>query len=67
MAEVLEAAALLFASLNEEKVRYCHWKSNEHLLEGLAGQTDLDVLGKKQSSASCQLKRTKYYIQTDIL
>ena len=30
-------------------------------------QTALDVPGKKQSSASCQLKRTKYYIQTDIL
>ena len=44
MAEVLEAAARLFASLNDEKVRYCHWKSNEHLLEGLAGLTDLDVL-----------------------
>ena len=25
-------------------VRYCHWKSNEHLMEGLDGETDLDVL-----------------------
>lgn len=26
------------------KIRYCHWKSNEHLDEALAGKTDLDVL-----------------------
>lgn len=25
-------------------VRYCHWKSNEHLVEGLCGKTDLDIL-----------------------
>ena len=44
MAEVLESAARLFTALNEAHIRYCHWKSNEHLREGLAGLTDLDVL-----------------------
>lgn len=34
----------LFDKLNNLKIVYCHWKSNEHLLEGLAGETDLDVL-----------------------
>ena len=34
----------LFDRLNDLKIVYCHWKSNEHLLEGLAGETDLDVL-----------------------
>lgn len=34
----------LFAALNEEGLCYCHWKSNEHLLAGLAGETDLDLL-----------------------
>lgn len=28
---------------NSDNVRYCHWKSNEHLMEGLQGKTDLDI------------------------
>ena len=34
----------LFTSWNDAGVAYCHWKSNEHLLPGLDGNTDLDVL-----------------------
>jgi hypothetical protein len=34
----------LFERLNQEGLRYCHWKSNQHLLEALAGETDLDLL-----------------------
>lgn len=34
----------LFASWNDAGLLYCHWKSNEHLLPGLDGDTDLDVL-----------------------
>jgi thymidylate kinase len=30
--------------LTEEGVRYCHWKSNEHLDAALTGDTDLDLL-----------------------
>jgi len=33
-----------FEQLNRENLRYCHWKSNEHLPEALAGETDLDLL-----------------------
>ena len=34
----------LFTAWNKEGLLYCHWKSNEHLLPGLEGTTDLDVL-----------------------
>ncbi len=34
----------IFRQLMIEKVDYCHWKSNEHLIEGLNGETDLDIL-----------------------
>lgn len=34
----------LFTIWNEQGLQYCHWKSNEHLLAGLNGLTDLDVL-----------------------
>lgn len=34
----------LFSAWNSADLEYCHWKSNEHLLEGLNGITDLDVL-----------------------
>jgi thymidylate kinase len=30
--------------LEEEGIPYCHWKSNEHLVAALYGETDLDVL-----------------------
>ena len=39
-----ENALRLFSDLNENNVRYCHWKSNEHLLPALTGDTDLDIL-----------------------
>jgi hypothetical protein len=34
----------LFDRLHSEDIRYCHWKSTEHLSASLAGRTDLDVL-----------------------
>ena len=34
----------VFSYLNDTGVSYCHWKSNSHLMEGLAGYTDLDLL-----------------------
>ena len=40
----LKNALNLFRQFDESQVRYCHFKSNEHLLDGLAGRTDLDVL-----------------------
>lgn len=34
----------IFSELLKKEVDYCHWKSNEHLKEGLDGKTDLDIL-----------------------
>lgn len=41
---MLKKSKTLFEQWNEAFVCYCHWKSNEHLREGLDGLTDLDVL-----------------------
>jgi thymidylate kinase len=43
-ADIVPALAGLLDDLAEAGVRYCSWKSNEHLAEGLAGRTDLDLL-----------------------
>lgn len=40
----LDICTGLFEDFHEQGIAYCHWKSNEHLLEGLAGVTDLDVV-----------------------
>lgn len=42
--QVLTAVANLFFALNKAGVRYCHWKSNVRLEDGLNGRTDLDLL-----------------------
>lgn len=42
--ESTTTAMRLFAALNERGVRYCQYKSNAHLVEGLQGLTDLDLL-----------------------
>lgn len=34
----------LFDRLHADSIRYCHWKSNEHLAASFAGTTDVDVL-----------------------
>lgn len=41
---MLNISKRLFETWNEKGLKYCHWKSNEHLLPGLDGDTDLDVL-----------------------
>jgi hypothetical protein len=48
---VLATARNLFAAFGEQGVRYCHWKSNEHVVAGLSGQTDLDVLIDRRHAA----------------
>jgi len=35
---------MLFDELNEQNVRYCHWKSNARLDKALRGETDFDLL-----------------------
>ena len=41
---MLNISKQLFTAWNDAGILYCHWKSNEHLLPGLEGETDLDVL-----------------------
>ena len=40
---MLDICKQLFHQWNDQEIKYCHWKSNEHLMEGLDGETDLDV------------------------
>ena len=46
----LEALTKLFHSLNNNGIRYCHWKSNIRLEESLQGKTDLDLLVARDDS-----------------
>ena len=41
---MLKSIERVIASLEERGIKYCHWKSNEHLQEALDGDTDLDIL-----------------------
>ena len=41
---MLSISIKLFQAWNDAQLQYCHWKSNEHLIAGLDGDTDLDVL-----------------------
>ena len=41
---MLELCDRFFTFLNRQDIRYCHWKSNEHLDAALSGKTDLDIL-----------------------
>lgn len=44
----------LFAFLDDSAVRYCHWKSNQHLEEALSGKTDLDILVDSTQAGLCR-------------
>ena len=39
----------LVDALNQENLRYCHWKSNFSLAETFSGETDLDLLIDRKS------------------
>jgi len=47
---MLTTVSSLIGRLNDEGVRYCHWKSNWILSETLAGETDLDLLVHRQDA-----------------
>lgn len=48
----LEVVNRLIRKLHEEDIVYCHWKSNEHLREGMLGITDLDILVERNACLS---------------
>lgn len=41
---MLSICRIVFSNFNEQNIRYCSFKSNQHLLDGLCGDTDLDIL-----------------------
>lgn len=41
---MLESIEQMLKAFDENKIIYCHWKSNEHLQDALDGETDLDML-----------------------
>lgn len=49
--EELDVVTTLFGEMERLNIAYCHWKSNEHLREGLLGITDLDVLVERGKSS----------------
>lgn len=59
---MLEVCKQLFNQWNVSDVHYCHWKSNEHLMEGLDGETDLDVYVYPQDKEKAEaiLKGCRY-------
>lgn len=46
----LEILPQLFQRLDEEQIRYCHWKSTEHLDATMTGATDVDVLVERSGA-----------------
>jgi thymidylate kinase len=44
----------LLDRLKDLHIQYCHWKSNEHVREGICGNTDLDILVGKEYSTKAQ-------------
>jgi hypothetical protein len=41
----------LFDRIHEAGIRYCHWKSNQHLDASMIGATDLDLLVDRRDAA----------------
>ncbi|MEN8184414.1 MAG: hypothetical protein ABFS46_17965 [Myxococcota bacterium] len=51
----LEQSLHLLRAFDAAGVRYCHYKSNQHLLPALAGLTDLDILLDARHSREAQV------------
>lgn len=51
---MLEISQKVFRGFDDADISYCHWKSNEHLEEGMNGITDLDVLADYKKKKECQ-------------
>lgn len=50
--ETMRLSERLASALDVGRIRYCHWKSNEHLQAGLEGKTDLDLLVDREDCAT---------------
>jgi thymidylate kinase len=47
---VLKLIVRLCSALAEERIHYCHWKSNEGLVHSASGSNDLDLLVSRRDS-----------------
>ena len=54
MGEPLEIAYKLFEVFEQAGIKHCHWKSNQHLDDALAGRTDLDLLVARSHAVLCE-------------
>ncbi len=54
-----------FQACDRRGIRYCHWKSNDHVLEGMAGVTDLDILVERTQTASFEELLLAYGFKQD--
>jgi thymidylate kinase len=50
VAPPLKVLTGLFQRLHAEDIRYCHWKSNEHLQATMLGATDVDLLVDRKAA-----------------
>lgn len=56
MKQLLMKSKELFESWNNNSILYIHWKGNDHILDGLNGDSDLDVLLHKEDRIKgCQI------------
>jgi thymidylate kinase len=61
---MLDKCKELFDLWNRNSLIYCHWKSNEHLMDGLNGETDLDVLlNRDDKECGCTILREIDFIK----
>lgn len=49
--DTLTVVSSLVEEFHHRDIRYCHWKSNEHLDAALRGDTDLDILVDREQAA----------------
>lgn len=52
--EILSITRRLFELVHQANIPYCHFKSNEHVIEGMCGVTDLDILVGRHSAHETQ-------------
>lgn len=67
---MVKLSAQLFRAWNENGIRYCHWKSTNHLDAAMEGVTDLDILVDVRQAADAETIATQLgyiRVQTDPL
>lgn len=52
---MLKSIRVMLDAFESNNIQYCHWKSNEHLLSALAGDTDLDMLFLPEQRAELEI------------